>query len=172
MAIKYTEYNYDMVIVNMATVTIFDYVFKGETQKEALARGEAYYARELAEVLSLYERFQSDYWQKRVCDITTQVESGCRVMTRDEFQKAQREHFLSRELEEISLEAYDDALNALPPVFWTRHGGVELFCFREFYRDTYTYQYAKDLASGKCYKKLVDARDKSTWIPEYLKKAS
>ena len=163
------EYNYDIAIVDMATVTVFDYVFKGEAEKDALARAERYYTEELALVLSHYERFQSEYWQKRIEEVTTQVEKGCRVMSRAEFETLQREHLLSREVEEISEEDFRNALDALPPIFWMEHGGFELFCFREFYRDTYTNQYARDIHTNKYYKKLVDARDKSTWIPEYVK---
>lgn len=166
------KYNYESVIVSMADVKIFDYVFEGESEKDALTRAEKYYTEELSWVLSLYERFQLDYWQKRVGEVTTQLEKGCRVMSYAEFCVLQREHLLSREIEIISKEAFDDALNRLPPIFWMKQGGFEVFCFREFYRDTYTYQYAKDMHNGKCYRKLVDARDTDTWIPKYFSKKS
>ena len=167
-----SRYNYESVIVSMADVKIFDYVFEGESEKDALARAERYYTEELALVLGHYERFQSEYWQKRIVEVTAQLEKGCRVMSYPEFGVLQREYLLSREIEIIPKEVFDDALNNLPPIFWMKQGGFEIFCFREFYRDTYTYQYAKNMHNGKCYRKLVDARDSDTWIPKYFSKKS
>ena len=39
----------------------------------------------------------------------------------------------------------------------------------EFYTSHYTHQYAKDRRTGKYYSKLVDYRDRSTWIHALLR---
>lgn len=162
-------YNYDSVIVTMADIHVFDYVYNGETEKEALNRVEKYYQDNLGQLLALCERNPDDeYWQKRVSEVLTVLEKGYKVVSYTEFRQIEREHLLSEELETISRDAYDNVLDELPPVGFLRHGRLEFFCFAEFLAGTITNQYARDLVTGTCYRKLVDIQDRSTWIPSML----
>jgi len=91
-----------------------------------------------------------------------------RIMTVGDFLKFQREKILGETLEEITAERYHEMLDVLPPLAWTQHKGVEMFCMSEFETGNYTRQFARDHATGKYYTKLVDYRDRSTWICEIL----
>lgn len=91
-----------------------------------------------------------------------------RAMTYEQFRVLEREKLLGKPLQEISEDQFYEMLNVLPPIGWTSHKGVEVFCMSEFYTGFYTNQYAHDKATGKYYTKLVDYADRSTWIPEIL----
>ena len=90
------------------------------------------------------------------------------AMTYEQFRVLEREKLLGKPLQEISEDQFYEMLNVLPPIGWTSHKGVEVFCMSEFYTGFYTNQYAHDKATGKYYTKLVDYADRSTWIPEIL----
>lgn len=89
-------------------------------------------------------------------------------MTYNEFRALEREKLLGQPLKEIDEDQFYEMLNVLPPIGWTQHKGVEIFCMSEFYTGPYTNQYAHDKTTGKYYTKLVDYTDRSTWIPEIL----
>lgn len=91
-----------------------------------------------------------------------------RIMTFGDFLKLERDKILSGPMEEITAERFDEMLDVLPPLAWTRHNNVEMFCMREFFTGSYTSQYAHDHSTGKYYTKLVDYHDRSTWIDKIL----
>ena len=88
------------------------------------------------------------------------------VMTFAEYQALQRKYFLTRPIEEVSEECFNNALDCLPPLCWTTIGGVEMFCLCEMYSGTFTSQYAK--VGNRCFRALVDVKDRSTWIHNRL----
>lgn len=91
-----------------------------------------------------------------------------RVMTFGDFLEFEREKILAKPLTEITADQFEEMLDVLPPLAWTQHKGVEMFCMAEFYTGCYTSQYAHDLSTGKYYTKIVDYSDRSTWICEIL----
>lgn len=108
-----------------------------------------------------------DYWQYQA-EQYRKVIGTYAMMTFDEQQANERAYLLALPLYEISEERFNDMLDALPPLKWCRKNGVEMFCMREFFTDSYTDQYAHDHSTGKYYSKLVDYLDPSTWISEIL----
>lgn len=90
------------------------------------------------------------------------------VMTYDEFLALERSAILTSEPEEITAERYNEMLDILPPLAWHTSNGIESFCMSEFYTGSYTSQYAKVKATGKYYTKIVDYRDRSTWLENIL----
>lgn len=90
------------------------------------------------------------------------------IMTWEEFHKREREAILADPMVEITAEQFNDALDILPPLRWVKKGGIEMFCCREMWSDTYTTQYAHDHRHGKYYSKMVDVCDPSTWIDKIL----
>ncbi len=90
------------------------------------------------------------------------------IMTFGDFLKLERDKILNEPLTEITAERFSEMLDILPPLAWTQHKGVEMFCMSEFYTGSYTAQYAHDHTTDKYYTKLVDYRDKTTWICEIL----
>lgn len=52
--------------------------------------------------------------------------------------------------QQITEQEFDDALNALPPMRWVRHLGLESFRCSEFYSGNITSIYARD-AQGVCW---------------------
>lgn len=90
------------------------------------------------------------------------------AMTFADFLALEREKLLSDPPQEITESRYNEMLDILPPLAWTTHHDVEMFCMSEFYTGTYTTQYAHDQKTGKYYSKLVDYTDKTTWICNLL----
>lgn len=90
------------------------------------------------------------------------------VMTLAEFDVQERNMLLGGSLEEIDSDTYSEMLDILPPICWCTIDGVEMFCMCEMYTGSYTSQYAHDLKTGKYYTKMVDVRDKNTWINKLL----
>ena len=162
------EYNYDFVSVEMSAVQTFDFMIKGESVAEAEARGNKYYQEELELVKSHLQNYGGEYWESQVKSISKKVDVGCKLMTFEQYQEAQRKHLLDGELTEITEDKFEDALNVLPPICWTTHNNVEMFCMSEMYTGSYTSQYAHDKRTNKYYTKLVDCKDRSTWICELL----
>lgn len=90
------------------------------------------------------------------------------VMAFADFLALERERLLSGPPQEITEDKFNEMLNVLPPLAWTEHHGVEMFCMSEFYTGIYTTQCAHDHKTGKYYWKLVDYIDKTTWICNLL----
>lgn len=90
------------------------------------------------------------------------------VMAFADFLALERERLLSGPPQEITEDKYNEMLDILPPLAWTEHHDVEMFCMSEFYTGPYTTQYAHDHKTEKYYSKLVDYTDKTTWICNLL----
>lgn len=156
----------ELVIVEMHTTNIYDWVKDGETEAQALERASEFYKRDLALVQSHLKTYGGDYWASRVIEEQNKVNAGCKVMTFDDFIELQKRKLIDGQLKEITEDDYNEALNVLPPLYWTTINGVEMFCMREMYTSTYTTQYAK--LGDKYYCTMVDVTDKSTWIHNLL----
>ncbi len=164
------KYNYNITIVEMNTIQIFDFIYENETKEEAETRGNKYYIDELALVTSHLNNYGGDYWKNQVEAITKKVQAGCKVMTYEEYKQLERNHLLSDKLQEIDADIFEEMLNVLPPIKWCTIGNVEMFCMSEMYTGTFTNQYAHDKHTNKYYRKLVDITDETTWINELLRK--
>lgn len=85
------------------------------------------------------------------------------AMTWDQFFAWERERMQARaQLEEITEEEWWRALEELPPLHWHVSGGVERFLCLEAMHGSWHTQYAK--LGDRYLSKLVDRRDKTTWI--------
>ena len=158
----------NILAVDISTFKTFDFLSKGESEKELLDRANEYKERDIARFKEIISDFKSqgkdtDYYEKRLA-ATEQI--NYKIMTWDEFQSGQKKYLLSDDLKEITKEEYYKALNVLPPIQWCTIAGVEMFCLSEMYTDTYTTQYAR--CNEKYYCKMVDTTDKETWIHNLL----
>lgn len=97
-------------------------------------------------------------------------EARFEIMSYEEFKRREREALLKPPMEPVTEEQFNDALDMLPPLYWVTCAGVEEFCMMEMYTGTYTTQYAHVLGTDQYYTKMVDSRDKSTWIHNILAK--
>lgn len=155
----------EQVIVEMHTITLYDFLRDGETEQQGIERGNKFYKENLTLVQGHLETY-GDYWKDRVEEYTKKVNAGCKVMTFVEYQALEKSRLINGILTEVTEEQFDDALNVLPPLYWTTINGVEMFCMREMYTGTYTNQYAR--IGDKYYTTMVDVTDKSTWIHNLL----
>ncbi len=168
----------DRVIVdfrNGAVPTIYDYLKEEESDDEARKRAVQAnvdnmitYAKNHLKYPTIMED-GSEYWQNRYNEAKSAV---FQIMDLGDFFKIEREFLLKGEPEEITSERFHEMLNVLPLFLWCTHNNVEMFCMSEFWRGSYTNQYAHDLKTDKYYTKMVDAADRRTWICEYLKKTA
>lgn len=132
----------DLVAVDINTLWTYDFAEEDESREELLARANEYKAR---------SNNGADY----------------KVVTFDEYMQLKKEKYLSDRVQEITEEEWDDKLNVLPPLYWCTIDGVNEFCLREMYDDTFTTQYAR--YNGKYYSKMVDVADRNTWIHNFKK---
>lgn len=170
------NYNYEKCIVMVREEKIprvYDYLYDNETEEEAEERVFKVKVNNLNTYLHHHEHFPnvledgSEYWQSMY---ETEVHTKYKAMSVAQFKALERTSILGNPLEEITEECFDEMLNVLPPLCYTEHHGVVMFCMSEFYTGSYTMQYAKEKQTGKYYRKLVDFKDKSTWICEQLMK--
>lgn len=172
MSKTYDSHDYDRVIVEKSALKVFDYVFLGEPEEDAITRGNNFYKEEYALIERHLKKYGGDYWEKRLEEVSQKVAAGCTVMDYVTYSRRRKEYLLAGEPVEIEKKTYEEAFDALPPLYWTRHGRMEMFCMSEKYEGTITNQYAHDLLTDRYYMKLVDAADKSTWLCELLKTVS
>lgn len=154
----------ELCIVDAYTTCVYDFTTAERSEADA-ARAKAY----AAEHLPLWEDLSAR--SGNPCDKEVAEDyrrSDYRVMTFGDFLKLERDKILGEPLKEITAEKFNEMLDVLPPLAWTKHKGVEMFCMSEFYTSFYTSQYAHDHSTGKYYTKLVDYFDRSTWICEIL----
>lgn len=85
-----------------------------------------------------------------------------RVASWAEFEKLQKSVLLSDGIMEIDAQKYEEMLSVLPPMNWKRDRGLETFLMSEFLTGSMTHMYAR--LGDRCFAKLVDVRDKKTWI--------
>ena len=154
-----------LCVVNVSYTEIYDFC-DGEDAEAILAKANAYREESIATWKSHSanrpEREDFKEYLKR------HEESSYKIMTYGEFKEAERRRLLGDALAEITEDRFQDMLDILPPLCWTRQKNVEMFCISEMYTGTYTNQYAHDHNTGKYYTKMVDAADRSTWISEIL----
>lgn len=168
------NYNYEKCIVMVREgklPKVYDYLYDGETSEDAEERGFKAKVNNLNTYLHHHEHFPNvqedgtEYWQSMY---ERESHTEYKAMSVKEFQKLERTSILENPLEEITEECFQEMLDILPPLCYVEHKGVVMFCMSEFYTGSYTMQYAKEKKSGKYYRKLVDFKDKSTWICEQL----
>lgn len=158
----------NILVVDVKHCTTYDFLQDGETIDQLLQRANVSKARDIASWTRNVENYPD------VADFKNYLKSAqekeYKVMTWDEFKQFQKSFLLDDELTEITAEIFEDMLGVLPPLYWTEHNGVEMFCMSEMYTGTYTNQYAHDKHTDKYYTKMVDSADRSTWICEVLRK--
>lgn len=146
-----------------------DYLFSVEEGKEQEGIERA--QRETRNYLGNFKRYKHLYPPEEYTDKVKRykkvLSGGFEAVTWDTYMARERERLLSIPLKEITEEEYNEKLNVLLPLYWTRVRGVEVFCMREMINFSYTDQYAH-VDGGKYYTKVVDVNDRSTWIPEIL----
>lgn len=160
--------NMNILAVDVKHCTTYDFLYDGETIDQLLQRANVSKARDIASWTRNVENYPD------VADFKNYLKSAqekeYKVMTWDEFKQFQKSFLLDDKLTEITAEIFEDMLGVLPPLYWTEHNGVEMFCMSEMYTGTYTNQYAHDKHTDKYYTKMVDSADRSTWICEVLRK--
>jgi len=157
------NYDYNYVVAYKNRCGFFDFRYEEESLDDLLQRAIDRKYKEInrwKELLSKrYESCWVEYLERAEQDIPM-------VMTWEDYQEHEKRILLSDDLQEITEEQYNDALDVLPPLKWCQKNGVEMFCICEMYTGSYTTQYAK--AGGKYYTKMVDVLDDSTWIDKIL----
>jgi hypothetical protein len=83
-------------------------------------------------------------------------------MLYDDYKQAERQFYLSRPLEEIGENRFNEAYEVLPPKAVRNRDGVFSFLMSEPWSGPYTSQYAE--YNGRHFTRLVDATDPSSWI--------
>ena len=158
---------YCIIVTSGSLPRIYDFLRDGETPEEGKKRAIHDCIERIASLADIAAAHPDDeYWQDQ---LRTAQESEYSVIPYADFANLERESILSMPLQEITEEQYDDMLDILPPLAWVTLDGVTEFCMSEFYTSHYTHQYAKDRRTGKYYSKLVDYRDRSTWIHALLR---
>ena len=83
-------------------------------------------------------------------------------MTYEAYKAAERQFYLSRPLEKITEDRFNEAYEVLPPKAVRNADGVFSFLMIEHWSGPYICQYAS--YKGRYFTRLVDASDRSTWI--------
>ena len=154
----------DLVIACRNTVKVYAYATE-ESKDKMLLKAKEYYrecterAKERASVKTRedYKYWAKEYWEyKRI---------SMEIMTEEEYYKIQKEYlFKTHPLKEITKKQWYDMLECLPPMDWHRGDYMQFFFMCEMYTGSYTNEYYWDMNNNKFYEKMVDYRDKSTWI--------
>ena len=164
--------NNTLCIVEVVTMRVYTILNDNANKEDELQKANQYYIDDFQKIKKFAEQYpESEYWQTRYNSEKAKPQKHCKIMTFTEFEKAEREYLLSKELKQITEDVYYDMLNVLPPIKWTTRQNVEMFCMSEMYTCTYTSQYAHDKTNNKYYSKLVDCTDESTWIHNILRKS-
>jgi hypothetical protein len=90
-----------------------------------------------------------------------------RPMTHDDYVAAERLYWIGRPAVEITADTWMEMLEVLPPMRWIQETGYNSFLMIEMASGPYTCQYVR-IGTGrdvKYYEKMVDAYDRSTWMP-------
>jgi len=155
--------NMNILVADIAHMSVYDFLKDGETETELLQRANEYKREDIKTWDKNRKQYPCEAYENYY---KSALEKEYKVMTWNEYEKMQRDFYLNRPLEETTEERFDDMLNVLPPMKWCTIDGVEMFCMSEMYTGTYTNQYARH--NGKYYTKLVDITDRSTWINNYI----
>ena len=157
------------LIVNLYDNECFTVSFD-ENIEECIARAKASYEEDV----KTYERNlvevpnMADHWKKELSRCKNVLAAGFEAITFDEYEKRQREKWLSKEPKEITREEYDYALNVLPPKEWIQNDRYSMFFIGECTTMTFYGQYLYDKVSGKYFYALTDICDRSTWLDKML----
>ena len=158
---------YCIIVTSGSFPHIHRFLNDGETPEEGKKRAiqdNIEYIAALADIAAANP--DDGYWQDQ---LRAAQQKEYSVIPYADFANLEREAILNMPLQEITEEQYNDMLDILPPLAWITLDGVTEFCMSEFYTSHYTHQYAKDRRTGKYYSKLVDYRDRSTWIHALLR---
>lgn len=159
--------NNTLCVVDISQPRIYDFIEEWENPQEKLT--VANQSRDKS--IKTWARHVANYPDQAVfaAYLKQEQERTFDIMTYGDFLTFEKDKLLSGPLTEISEEQFQEMLNVLPPLYWSTHNGVEMFCIREMFTGTYTNQYAHDKATEKFYVKMVDASDCSTWIHNILR---
>lgn len=126
-------------------------------------------AKRQADYAETCKAWTPEAWQAQFNAPLRDTSGTVQAMTWPEFYLMQREHILGNS--KLRMETYRefmDALEVLPPEQWQSDAdlGFERFLMSEYWTGSYTTQHACVTHQGKhiCASRMVDARDKSTWI--------
>lgn len=159
--------NKNILAVDITHMLVYDFLKEGETEAELLERANNSKQKEI----ETWGNHCKKYPHKGTIffEYLNQAEGKeYKIMTFEEYQKAERDYYINRPIQEITEEKFCEMLDVLPPKCWTTIQGIEMFCISEMITGSYTRQYAKTPVGEKYYTKIVDILDKSTWIHNFL----
>lgn len=160
----------DRFIVNLYNYESFTCCALADVDKE-ISRARDFYQKDV----ETYEHHlvhypnMAEHWQHELERCQNVLNAGFKAVDWEEYQKLQREKWLSKEPKEITREDYDYALNVLPPKKWIQNERFSMFFIGECTTMTFYGQYLYDKVSGKYYTALTDICDESTWLDKMLK---
>ena len=104
----------------------------------------------------------AEYWTNECYRHVMVLREGYEAIGWEEYERREREKWLSKKVEEITLERYYE----MEPFAIKCHrcGNYEFFNNREMTSENFTTQYVHNFKTGKCYCATVDVCDPSTWI--------
>lgn len=159
--------NMNILAVDVKHCLTYDFLRDAETQEQLLRRANYAKNKDIATwTKNVKEHPDAEAFKEY---LKSAKEKEYKIMTWEEFEEFQKKFLLDGKLTEITKEEFEDMLGVLPPLYWTVHNNIEMFCMSEMYTGTYTNQYAHDKNTNKYYTKMVDSADRSTWICEILK---
>ena len=131
-------------------------VYGGEEQApgiynfgDCLKEATAYFEREI----KTWERLGDARYLKQARESLRTL----RVTTSEQFATERKKYYLQKPAEEITEDAYEYALGALPPLKMTSKG----FQMSEMLDGPFTYEFYKE--GGRFFKHVVDTTDRNTW---------
>lgn len=84
------------------------------------------------------------------------------AMSYEAYKAAERHFYLAQPAYDVTADTFEEMLGVLPPLHYEIYNGFTSFLMSEFFSGPYTHQYAA--CNGRCYCKMVDATDRSTWM--------
>ncbi len=159
----------DLLIVSLHRNECFT-TCKPEDAEKEIKRAKQFYEDDLALVTSHKQSYpdNADYWQERIEEYSSILKSGFEAINWEEYEKRERERWLSKEPKEISQKEWEYALCVLPPKNWIRNERYSMFFIGECTTMTFYGQYLQDFQTGKFYYAMADILDKSTWLDKML----
>lgn len=154
-------------IVNYSNMQVYNLAYTPEEAEAERIKAKEASIKDAKTWANHYEKYGCplyDTYRKQA------EEARYKVMTEEEYNNELRAYYLANPLKEVSEEVFEEMLNILPPINWYVVDGIEMFCISEMLTGSYTNQYAKDKRTGKCYTKIVDCTNSSTWINNFLEK--
>lgn len=154
----------EMLIVSKVHNELFTTCKKEDVMAE-IDRAQVFYAKDLLIVSEHKINYpkNAEYWQNRIDEYSKIIAGGFEAVTWEEYEKREREKWLSKNLIEITEKEYNEMIS----FGITLHDTGRFFFFnnREKTSGVYTGQYCYDRKTDKYYFATVDSFDRSTWIP-------